>query len=223
MSRHLTEEEVARYADGELAPAVLTVAEEHLRECSHCASAVLSAVQLKRAIREAMPRRAPRRPLALPGQRSRAPWWLAAAALLVLLLGGGLSAVARSRAAARELVDLHTTILAGSNPIDVLSTDRHTVKPWFEGRVPFAVEVPELDGTSFRLIGGRLVFWRSRPAAYLLIGKGAHRISLFEFDSTPILGSVPGMTMEEWSAGGLSYVAVGDVPRTDLQSLRRRF
>jgi anti-sigma factor RsiW len=223
MSRHLTDEEVGRYADGELATASLAAAEAHLRECSGCATAVLSAVQLKRAIREAIPRRAPVRPLILPGSRSRAPWWLAAAALLLLLLSGGLSAVARSRSAARELVDLHTTILAGSNPIDVLSTDRHTVKPWFEGRVPFAVEVPDLAGTSFRLIGGRLIFWRSRPAAYLLIGKGGHRISLFEFDSAPILGSVPGMTIEEWSAGGLSYVAVGDVPRTDLESLRRRF
>ena len=76
---------------------------------------------------------------------------------------------------------MHVTMLASANPVDVISTDRHTVKPWFEGRVPFGVPVPDLASTPFRLIGGRVVYWHASQAAYLLVGKGAHRISLFIF------------------------------------------
>lgn len=223
MRRDLTVEEVERYADGEVSADELTGIESHLRDCNRCANAVLGVLQMKRAIRVAIPRYTSSRPLALPGQRSRKSWWLAAAAALVLLVIGGILFEISLGSSARELVDLHTTILASVNPIDVVSTDRHTVKPWFEGRVPFAVNVPDLSATPFHLAGGRVVFWHGRPGAYLLINKGAHRISLFIFESTPHFGNTPQMTIEEWRSNGLTYVAVGDVPRQDLESLRRAF
>ncbi len=113
-----------------------------------------------------------------------------------------------------------------ATPIDVVSTDLHTVKPWFEGRVPFAVNVPELAGTPFHLTGGRVVFWRGEPGAYLLVTKGAHRISLFLFRSerVPSIGrGEPAMTIESWRNGGIEYVAVSDLSREDLLALRARF
>lgn len=220
MTRDLTAEEVERYADGELPAEAIPEIEAHLTDCSRCANAVLAVLQMKRAVRAAMPRFSPRRPLVLKKRTWGAPVWLAAAAALVLAVSGVLLVASRTTSA-RELVDLHTTILASANPIDVISTDRHTVKPWFEGRVPFAVNVPDLSATPFRLVGGRVVFWRGRPGAYLLVSKGAHRISLFVFESLPSFGDTPQMTVDEWRANGLTYVAVSDVPREDLEALRQ--
>jgi anti-sigma factor RsiW len=226
MSGDLTAEEIERYADGELEPSA--DADVHLRDCARCANAVLSAMQLKRALR-AMPRFTPpaslrTRVVARPPRRAHATWWLAAAALIALVVAG--AALLRAReAAVRELVDLHTTILASANPVDVLSTDRHTVKPWFEGRLPFAVDVPDL-APPFRLIGGRVIYWHGQPGGYLLIGKGAHRISLFVFASDAVpraMASHAGMTIDVWRARGLAYIAVADVPEQDLQPLKKAF
>jgi len=222
MTSHMTPEEIEQQADGEAEFA------EHLRDCAVCANAVLGAMQMKRAIR-AMPRFTPpaalrARVLAAPPRRSYSAWWLAAAAVLAVVVAGVVLLRARD-AAARQLVDLHTTILASANPVDVLSTDRHTVKPWFEGRLPFAVDVPDL-APPFHLIGARVIYWRGQPGAYLLIGKGAHRISLFVFagDAVPrAIASHAGMSIEVWRARGLAYVAVADVPANDLQPLRQAF
>jgi anti-sigma factor RsiW len=223
MTQHLIAEDVERYADGEISPEALPEIDAHLRDCSRCANAVMGVMQMKRAIRAAMPRFTQRRPLALRKRVSRPLVWFAAAAALVAFAIGGELLVLSRNTSARELVDLHTTILASANPIDVISTDRHTVKPWFEGRVPFAVNVPDLSATPFRLAGGRVVFWHGRPGAYLLVSKGAHRISLFVFESLPSLGSTPQMTIDEWRANGLTYVAVGDVSHEVLEALRRAY
>jgi anti-sigma factor RsiW len=227
MMRDLTAEEIERYADGELDAGLVPAAEAHLCECAACASAVLSAMHMKRALR-AMPRFTPPaglrdRALARPVRRPYA-WWLAAAAVIVLFVAGAAFLRARD-ATAGQLIDLHTTILASANPVDVLSTDRHTVKPWFEGRLPFAVDVPDLQ-PPFHLIGGRIIYWRGRPGAYLLVGKGAHRVSLFAFASDAIpesIASRAGMTIVVWRSHGLAYVAVADVPTEDLQPLRQAF
>jgi anti-sigma factor RsiW len=224
MSEHWNEEAVARYADGE------EHNDAHLRECTPCANAVIAALQMKRAVREAVPRyELPaslrdrvmgRRPA--PRRRSYTGWMAVAAAALLLVIAGDVLVLASRRASAtRELVDLHTTIVGSANPIDVVSTDKHTVKPWFEGKVPFAVNVPELAGTPFHLAGGRLVYWHGRPGAYMLVTKGAHRVSLFAFpsDVLPQLDEDGAMTIVSWRAGGLTYVAIGDLPRAELETL----
>jgi anti-sigma factor RsiW len=224
---HLDELTINAIADGEQT-------DDHVRQCAQCAAAVLDVMQMKRAVR-ALPRfdvgrvlnpSAARRAasvVAADGLRPRPTFWLAAAAVIVLALL--LIPYLAGRATARDLVDLHTTILASAAPVDVISTDRHTVKPWFEGKVPFAVDVPELAGTPFRLAGGRVVFLHGQPCAYLLIEKGAHRVSLFVFDAAvaPRVGNIASMTIETWRARGLVYVAVADLPRADLDALRHRF
>jgi anti-sigma factor RsiW len=225
---HLNREEIQRYADGELDDAAAI--EQHLRDCAACANAVVAEMQLKRAVRDAarlMPPdvlRARVRRRLFGAQRPVA--WMAAAAAVALVVGGLLAATAvGTLSSARELADLHATILASASPVDVVSTDRHTVKPWFEGKVPFAVDVPELAGTPFHLIGGRVVFLHGQPCAYLLIEKGAHRVSLFVFDAAvaPRVGGIGSMTVETWRARGLVYVAVADLSRADLEALRHAF
>jgi anti-sigma factor RsiW len=141
------------------------------------------------------------------------------------LIAGATVAIDRSRSAGRELLDLHTTLVASSSPVEVLSSDRHTVKPWFEGRVPFAVQVPELTSTPFHLIGGRVVFWRGRPGAYLLVTKGAHRISVFVFENriAPSAVLMPQISLLTWRRNGLTYTAVADLSPDDLERLRDAF
>src|SRR6185369_16506249 len=127
---------IESYADGELPAARVPETEEHLRDCAACAGKLVAQLQLKRSIREAAWSLPPDRIL-----RRRAPRWpyaalaAVAAALAIVLL------IPRRNT---ELADLHTTILASANPVDVISTDRHTVKPWFEGKLPFSFPIPEL-------------------------------------------------------------------------------
>lgn len=242
-SDDLTAVEVERYADGELAGGEAAEAAEHIRSCARCAAAVLDVLQMKRAVRESAERASA--PVLLRARvidalrndgtdqkdgtdgksRSRAAWWIALAAVLALafVLTGVLRA--RGVAAATELADMHATLLSSANPVDVISTDKHTVKPWFEGRVPFAVPVPDFNGTPFHLIGGRVVFWRGATGAYLLVGKGAHRISVFVFPAgaAPMPASIPSVAIFGWRSNGLSFVAVADIPRDDLVALRKAF
>ena len=226
-ANHLTDEEAERCADGELREERLVTATEHVEECARCATAVLSVMQMKRAVREAMPRFTPPRRIVMPYAAAGKPLrWLGVAAMIALLTGAWGVLVARRADAGRELIDLHATIVGSTQPVDVISTDRHTVKPWFEGRVPFAVDVPELGATPFRLAGGRVVFWRGEPGAYLLLTKGAHRISLFVFDENAVpraMSPPASMTMLIWRANGRAYIAVGDVAIDEMTSLRALF
>jgi anti-sigma factor RsiW len=127
-----------------------------------------------------------------------------------------------------QLVDQHVTALASSNPVDVLSTDSHTVKPWFSGKVPFSVDIPELRGTQFTLIGGRLAYFQQAPIAQLIFGVRKHRISVFMFPDhgdTSALGNETspvrrmGFATETWVEDGIRYFAISDVDAQDLRQL----
>jgi anti-sigma factor RsiW len=117
---------------------------------------------------------------------------------------------------------------ASSNPVDVLSADSHTVKPWFSGRVPFSVDIPKLAGTQFELVGGRVAYLQQVPAAQLVFAMRNHRISVFMFrdgretaalegDTLPIRRT--GFTTQTWAEDGIRYFAVGDVDAQDVHNL----
>jgi anti-sigma factor RsiW len=223
MSTHLTSGEIALQELSDDARA-------HVRDCLSCANALLDELELKHTIHAAgHPFRPPdalrarvQRDL---GRRRARVWPMLAAAAAIAVIVSSLFFASRPASDGRELVDLHVTLLASANPIDVVSTDRHTVKPWFEGRVPFSFPIPELAGTPFRLIGGRVVYWRQQPGAYLLLGKGGHRLSLFVFrsDSVPRFDAHNGFNTRTWRANGLLYVAVSDLTDDDLRVLERAF
>jgi anti-sigma factor RsiW len=223
---HLNREEIQRYADGELDDAA--AAEQHLRDCAACANAVVAEMQLRRAVRDAarmMPADAVRARVRRRLFGSPHIWaWAAAAAVTAFVIGALLSAgTVGTLTSARELADLHATILASANPVDVISTDRHTVKPWFEGKLPFSFNLPELAGTPFRLLGGRVVYAHGQPVAYAMIGKGGHKLSLFVAQTALPARGMRGFESVSWRTSGLTYVLVGDVPRGDLEQLRARF
>jgi anti-sigma factor RsiW len=118
--------------------------------------------------------------------------------------------------------------------VDVISTDRHTVKPWFQGKIPFAFNLPELQNSEFSLIGGRMTYLDQTPGAHLIYDARKHHISVFVFQERSLnlpasLGAnflapqkLP-FNMETWSGGGLRYFVVGDASAADIENLAKLF
>jgi anti-sigma factor RsiW len=127
--------------------------------------------------------------------------------------------------AVAELVDLHVTALAGTNPVDVASTDRHTVKPWFQGRLPFTFNLPDLGNSGYQLLGGRMANYQHSPAAQLIYTLRKHELSVLIFQDGnsasqgPATSHENGFTIESWSRGGLRYGIVSDAGSTDVHAL----
>jgi anti-sigma factor RsiW len=133
---------------------------------------------------------------------------------------------AQTRQLVSEIVDLHTSNLAASSPVDVVSSDRHTVKPWFQGKIPFTFNIPELTGTDFSLVGGRLVFLEREPAALLVFKYRGHFLSLFILqDRAPFsrlderLRLPSSFHVQSWRKDGLRYCLVTDAAAQEAQRL----
>jgi anti-sigma factor RsiW len=128
-----------------------------------------------------------------------------------------------------ELADLHVATLASASPVDVVSTDRHTVKPWFQGKIPFSFNLPELQGSEFTLVGGRITYFAQTPGAHLIYQIRKHEVSVFIFQdrggetASPPSGPVHALSfnLENWTQGGLRYFVVGDVSADDIQALSK--
>jgi anti-sigma factor RsiW len=231
---------IEAYADGELSADQMRAMDDHLRACASCTSDVLSRVQWKRSIKTAGTRFSPSLALRQRVEKELAAWnkpvsrwaWMpklaAAAAVVVVafLFVRGWSAYQQGRTFA-ELADLHVATLASSTPVDVVSTDRHTVKPWFEGRIPFTFNVPELGESPFTLEGGRVSYLDQAPGAQLIFKVGNHRISVFIFqnrlDRHFALGDNRSrretFNVETWAEDGLRYFVIGDAEANDIHKL----
>jgi anti-sigma factor RsiW len=229
-----------QYVDGELSGTELTEVEAHLRACPTCAVDALSRLQLKRmtqaAGRRFSPSRGFRTKIAQSIEAAQRPLWakrwspvLAAAAVFVLMLVPTAFWLqhASSEQALNELADLHVSTLASANPVDVVSSDRHTVKPWFQGKLPFSFNLPE-QTSPFKLIGGRLTYFQQSPGAHLLFEAGKHQISVFIFqnradlsrlNSGSSLSSKLAFNTETWTNGGLWYFVLGDANPSDVHDL----
>ena len=242
------------YVDAELPAREMEAFRTHAANCPDCAATALALIESKTAIRRAgsrysaapefrarvlqstrtqslaahdepaSPSMPPRRSIVLPWPR----WALAAAALL-LLTTGLFFAVNRYRQpkSIAEFADLHVAALASANPVEVISTDRHTVKPWFQGRIPFTFDLPELQGSSFSLIGGRVAYFHQEPGAHLIFAYQRHDISAFIFRDTPQLAIAQSsfsdrgssFNLQTWTQGGLRYVLIGDVNAATIEQL----
>ncbi|MBA3914600.1 MAG: anti-sigma factor [Acidobacteriales bacterium] len=229
-----------RYLDNEVSDAEARNIHAHLLTCTACAAELATLVRLKLALRSAHLRFEPspalrRKVLMQIRPPRRMTWrriWFPAipAAFAVLLLGLAIRYwPATNRNMFGEITDLHVATLASANPVDVVSSDKHTVKPWFEGRIPFAFELPELKGTDFTLLGGRVAYLHQAPAAQLIYGAGLHRISVFVFQDRPELqldmlkhavGAID-YTYVFYSSSeeGLHFVLVGSVDSKKVQRL----
>lgn len=162
--------------------------------------------------------------------------WAAAAAML-LAVGGVVvveqharhseAAATQSASLAAEILDQHVATLANSQPPQVVSSDRHTVKPWFQGRVPFSFNLPEALPQDTKLDGANLVYLDGHPAAQLLYSIGKHRVSVFveERAGTEILSKTfrerEGYHLVPFTMGALDAIAISDVDSAKLAELVR--
>jgi anti-sigma factor RsiW len=232
-----------RYADYELSEGEMAEFQRHLLTCPTCAAGALSRLQMKRMTQSAVSHRyRPPAELRLkieqsittPHSRRWMRGWLlalatAAAAFLLIVASADIWLQhVRSEQALSEIADLHVSTLASPNPVDVVSTDRHTVKPWFQGKLSFTFNLPDLQNSPFRLVGGRLAYLHQNPGAQLLFELRKHQISVFIFrsraDTSSLnLGSALGRKLtfssETWEEDGLRYFVVGDCNTSDLHDL----
>jgi anti-sigma factor RsiW len=231
------------YVDGELESVEANMLGIHLRSCAPCAAAALERVQLKRSVQMAgqsytagteLRNRITKIVAAKPHRSSGWLWILAVPALSVLVLSVALNwyvgrETARRQHVYSELADLHVAALASGAPVDVVSTDRHTVKPWFQGKIPFTFNLPELQGSEFTLLGGRVTYLAQAPGAHLIYQIRKHAVSVFIFqDRGEETASVPSgpvhamsFNVENWTQDSLRYFVVGDVSADDIQALSK--
>jgi len=240
------------YADGELEAAAILELEQHLNDCSSCALAWRNLQSLKKALKQdALYFTAPdelrlRIKSELPSparsvpQRQAWNWnwnwnWLtgamsgAAAICLALLLTVTLTRPSPKQQLAQEVVSGHVRSLMASHALDVASTDQHTVKPWFNGKLDFSPLVKDLAAQEFPLIGGRLDYLGGRSVAALVYQRHKHVINLFiwpttEVDSKPaVFGTKQGYHTIHWSEAGMVFWAVSDLNEKELMEFVQEF
>jgi len=240
------------YLDGEVPEKEMRTFDAHVRSCPSCSADALTRVLMKRAIQVAGKRFAPtaefrqrmQQSIASKQRRSFRLGWMLAAAAAVILVAGSLTAAYLGTRSGRdlayqdhvfsEIADLHVATLASSSPVDVISTDRHTVKPWFQGKIPFAFNLPELQDSEFSLLGGRMTYLDQTPGAHLIYDVRKHHISVFVFQERSLKlaarleenslspKKLP-FNMETWSQGGLRYFVIGDASSADINNLAKMF
>ncbi|MBV9087123.1 MAG: anti-sigma factor [Acidobacteriaceae bacterium] len=230
------------YVDAELPTPEMRAMDAHLRDCQTCAGEALRRTALKRSIRSAGKQFAPspelRRKIQAQIAKPKRSWqWLlapslafAAVVVVAAILGAGYWFRQQQRTQlVAQISDQHVADLASSNPVDVISTDRHTVKPWFQGKLPFSFNLPEFQGTQFVLVGGRVTYLDHAPGAHLIVDVRKHHMSVFIFQENPRLAQVVGSrefwakpaSFNEitWAEDGLRYFIVSDASADDLRSL----
>jgi len=214
--------------DGELDSRSVLELERHVSSCPACARQGESLRALSEAARAHLTRFEPppqlerRLARAIRPQRSRRALIGATAALAAAV--AVVAVLPRRDALLPEVVAAHARSLQPGHAVDVVSTDQHTVKPWFEGRVGFAVPVQDFAADGFVLAGGRLDYLDGRPAAALVYRYGQHVLNLFVWptsrsESEPRSAVARGYRIESWSQGGLEYRLVSDAQDVEADQL----
>jgi anti-sigma factor RsiW len=237
------------YFDGELDASSAAAFESHLKNCLECQSALAAEETLRHSIaqtnlyepaptnlRQSLAACLPSGPLAParpPAMLTFGRWLVfAASMLLVAVLGWQLLGHFNSRepqdALVSAAVDAHLRSLQPGHLADVESTDQHTVKPWFDGKLDFAPPVRDLAADGFPLLGGRLDILEGKTVAALVYGRRKHIVNLFVWKAVSSgtstnSGARQGYNWLEWQNGGFHFCTVSDVSPADLQQLRQLF
>jgi len=238
-----TQDLIHAYLDGELDLLRSLEVERHLQVCQPCAmgfrnhQALRSAIttgslyyqapaDLRLRVQSAAPR-------ANQTETNPSPvlWrWLgvgallAAVAALILALRPALTRPPADSLMAQEIISAHVRSQMADHLTDVASSDRHTVKPWFNGRLDFSPPVTDWTEQGFPLIGGRLDYLNNRPVAALVYRRQRHIINLFIWpadQASQNIGMKPasqqGYHLIRWASGGMMFLAVSDLNERELE------
>ena len=243
-----TRELIGAHVDGELDSGDATAIAAHLESCSSCrelmsdikrVSGAMAALGREPVSEALLQRVKSSLASAAEQQEARFLWWrapshlvrqaaglAAASALSVLLTWWIVSSGVQRERLESELLTAHIRSLIQDSPIQVASSDTHTVKPWFAGRVDFAPEVKDLTAEGFPLLGGRLDYVRERRVGALVYRRRLHVINVFMWPAAngettpPRLTTKHGYNLLAWNRGGISYWAVSDLDAAELQRLQ---
>ena len=232
------------YVDGELDLVNALDVEEHLKSCATCPlkvkeiqalRALVSAQKaalyrpapayLQKQIHDSIRRANPAQPTWLTFSWIKMGALVTAVALLILafaLVNGGLAS-SQSSQIALEVEAAHVRSLMADHLTDVTSTDQHTVKPWFNGKLDFSPPVEDFTAQGFPLVGGRLDYVDDHPSAVLVYMRNKHIINLFIWPSQDktnknFTTSHNGYNLHQWDQNRMTYWAVSDVNDNDLLS-----
>jgi anti-sigma factor RsiW len=229
------------YFDGELDAVRAAEFEKHVQGCAQCQATLATLRSLRNGLQnsdlyQGASGRLRTRIAADLGAESRAAaprwkWFLVPAfSLAVLLIAIWVVVVTQHRAySARlqaELIDAHVRSLQPGHLTDVQSTDQHTVKPWFDGKLNFIPPVGDFSPQGFPLLGGRLDVIEGRDVAVLVYGRRKHLNNLFVWPQSrePALageGSQQGYNWLNWRAGDMQFCLISDVSAGDLHQLQQ--
>jgi anti-sigma factor RsiW len=241
-------EQLSAFQDDELDPVRSREIEDHLEGCPVCAEDLAGMKRVSERLRAEAPYH--RASDALRTRVSQAAWrdtsrgrvakrrwgvpargWLsAAAAVLIAVVGVGMFASLQregSAATEREVVSSHIRSLMASHLTDIASTDQHTVKPWFSGKLDFSPPVTDLAAAGYPLIGGRLDYLNGRPVAALVYQRRKHWINVFTWpDERASNRETPARTRQGYhvvheARGGNIYWIVSDLNPTELTDFAR--
>jgi anti-sigma factor RsiW len=247
---HLSPDTLNAYIDGEFPSARQQGIEQHLAACHACTLRVLSATQLKAATARAGQRFTPppealvrltaqlrsqsqpqSKPQPKPTARIHsirpAVWAALAAAILLAISLLSWRQLRPTDTLAAELLDQHLATLSTAATPQVISTDRHTVKPWFQGRLPFSFNLPDTAALppDTTLKGADLTYLNNQPAALLLFTIHKHEVSVFltQRSTSPALTTLPktraGFNIHTATTPDLRIIVVSDVNPADLDNL----
>ncbi|WP_304362384.1 anti-sigma factor, partial [Collimonas fungivorans] len=239
MDHQETLELLPAFADQELGIVEAQEVQRHLDSCADCqreyaAQRIVSARFKKEAVYfDAPPHLAHRISSALPPEPARAgsrrfSWIslggaLAAGLALVWSLGLYLNLPSDQERLTDEVVASHVRSLQVDHLSDVVSSDQHTVKPWFNGKLDFSPPVVDLAPQGFPLVGGRLDYLGGRPVAALVYRRARHPINLYiwpssERDAAPQLQNHQGYHLVRWTWDGMNYWTVSDLAANELEN-----
>lgn len=236
------EAQLDAYLDGELAAADARALEVHLTQCPECTRFRDGRLALRAAISARVPAfqapdtlRARVRGAVKTAARARAPYRLSlgsmwrplafAASLAVVAVGSWNLALQRAAglALADDVFASHVRSLMPGHLTDVLSSDQHTVKPWFNGRLDYSPPVYDFAGQGYPLLGGRLDYVDGRTVAALSYGRRRHLINVFLWPATRDPGGAPkardrqGYHLQHWTTSDYAYWVVSDLGIAELR------
>ena len=234
------------HVDGELDLSASLELEQHLATCTACSARGEELARLSRTIRSRASRFAADRKLVdalraslrssaarVPGARATVVGWqkigrllIATAAVILAWLGGAWWArPSTDSQIGAEVVAAHIRSLQAGHLTDVASSDRHTVNPWFQGKLNFAVRAEDYSARGFALSGARLDYILGCNAAALVYRHGNHVLNVFEWPSNgdvstdPRLGTIRGYASQHWIVSGLNVWVVSDADPSTLAEL----